>query len=180
MLLAQTKRRVGIVQAVLRFSLALKGKRLVSPEEKRQKKKRYFFENTSVVEVKRFCVSVVFSSSFLGCCSLDPYWKHALVEKLTNAWLHFTDRVATQNLKEQTMNYRLSHSGVVLSCWHDFSAHSTFLLLTMIILVIVTIFKRIYLFFLIQKGTKLCFQQKCFQLTSLNVRNLAQHNSLVL
>ncbi len=53
------------------------------------------------------------------------------------------------------MNYRLSHSGVVLSCWHDFSAHSSFILLTMIILVIVTIFKRIYLFFLIQKGTKL-------------------------
>ncbi len=63
MLLAQTKRRVGIVQAVLRFSLALKGKRLVSPEEKTDKK-RYFFENMSVVEVKRFCVSVVFSSSF--------------------------------------------------------------------------------------------------------------------
>lgn len=61
MLLAQTKRRVGIGQAVLRFSLALKGKRLVSPEVKKdKKKKRSFFENTSVVEVKRFCVRCFF------------------------------------------------------------------------------------------------------------------------
>lgn len=61
--MAQTKRRVGIVQAILRFSLALKGKRLVSPEEKKTKK-RYFFENTSVVEVKRLSVSSVFSFFF--------------------------------------------------------------------------------------------------------------------
>lgn len=81
MLLAQTKRRVGIVQAVLRFSLALKGKRLVSPEEKTDKKKIFFWKYVSCGGETVLCVRCFFFFFFLGCCSLDPCWKHALVEK---------------------------------------------------------------------------------------------------
>lgn len=156
MLLAQTKRRVGIVQAVLRFSLALKGKCLVSPEEKKDKKKKDIFLKICQLWRWNGCACLFFFF-FLGCCSLDPYWKRALVEKLTNAWLHFTDRVATQCLKiwRKILFYRLSHSGVVLSCWRDISTHSAFILLTMIMFFIVNIFKRLFIFF-IQKGTKLC------------------------
>lgn len=139
--------------------------------KKKQQKKRYFFENMSVVEVKRLCVSVVFfffpSFFFLGCCSLDPYWKHAFVsgktDKCLAAFYWSSSYTRSQRLKEQTVNYRLCRSGVVLSCWHDISTHSAFILLTMIILFIVTIFKRIYLFFLSKKAQSYaCFQPSVF------------------
>lgn len=104
---------------------------------------------------------------FLGCCSLDPYWKHAFVsgktDKCLAAFYWSSSYTRSQRLKEQTVNYRLCRSGVVLSCWHDISTHSAFILLTMIILFIVTIFKRIYLFFLSKKAQSYaCFQPSVF------------------
>lgn len=137
MLLTQIKRRVGIVQAVLRFSLALKGKCLVSPEggKKNNKKKIFFWKYVSCGGETVVCVRCFFffSSllSFLGCCSLDSYWKHAFVsgktDKCLAAFYWSSSYTRSQRLKEQTVNYRLCRSGVVLSCWHDISTHSAFI-----------------------------------------------------